>query len=220
MSITLEQVRQHPAVRAYIQKSDESLMAMGYTEHSFAHVTREARTARDILAQTGHSQRDGELAAIAGYLHDIGNMINRKGHETSGALMAFHLLNDMGAAQEDIATIVTAIGNHDEATAFPVNDVAAALMIADKTDVRRTRVRDKASIAFDIHDRVNYAVVDSRVEVLTEEKEIRLNLSIDTASSPISEYFEIFLSRMILCRKAAEKLGYSFGLVINGQKMM
>jgi len=220
MSITLEQVRQHPAVRAYIQKSDESLMAMGYTEHSFAHVTRVARTARDILARTGHSQREGELAAIAGYLHDIGNVINRNRHETSGALMAFYLLNTMGAEQEDIATIVTAIGNHDEATAFPVNDVAAALMIADKTDVRRSRVRDKASIAFDIHDRVNYAVVDSRVEVLADEKEIRLNLSIDTDSSPISEYFEIFLSRMILCRKAAEKLGYSFGLVINGQKMM
>ena len=220
MSITLEQVRQHPAVRAYIQKSDESLMAMGFTEHSFAHVTRVAYTARDILARTGHSQREGELAAIAGYLHDIGNVINRNRHETSGALMAFYLLNTMGAEQEDIATIVTAIGNHDEATAFPVNDVAAALMIADKTDVRRSRVRDKASIAFDIHDRVNYAVVDSRVEVLAEEKEIRLNLSIDTDSSPISEYFEIFLSRMILCRKAAEKLGYSFGLVINGQKMM
>ena len=220
MKITLEQVTRHPAVRAYIQKSDESLMAMGFTEHSFAHVTRVAHTARDILARTGHSQREGELAAIAGYLHDIGNVINRNRHETSGALMAFYLLNTMGAEQEDIATIVTAIGNHDEATAFPVNDVAAALMIADKTDVRRTRVRDKASIAFDIHDRVNYAVVDSRVEVLTEEKEIRLNLSIDTASSPISEYFEIFLSRMILCRKAAEKLGYSFGLVINGQKMM
>ena len=220
MRITLQDIKNNPIFTTYIKRADEYLTQVGYTEHSFVHVGKVANEAARILRQTGHDERTAELAAIAGYLHDIGNMINRKGHETSGALMAFHLLNDMGAAQEDIATIVTAIGNHDEATAFPVNDVAAALMIADKTDVRRTRVRDKASIAFDIHDRVNYAVVDSRVEVLTEEKEIRLNLSIDTASSPISEYFEIFLSRMILCRKAAEKLGYSFGLVINGQKMM
>ena len=220
MSITLEQVRQHPAVRAYIQKSDESLMAMGYTEHSFAHVTRVARTARDILAQTGHSQRDGELAAIAGYLHDIGNMINRKGHETSGALMAFHLLSQMGMPEEEIATITTAIGNHDESSAFPVNDVAAALIIADKSDVRRTRVRNKDTITLDIHDRVNYAVTSSVITVKPDSKEILLTLEIDVESSPISEYFEIFLSRMILCRKAAEKLGYRFSLIINEQKMM
>ena len=220
MNITLQDVKNHPAFTTYIQRADEYLTQMGYTEHAFVHVGRVANEAARILLQTGHDKRKAELAAIAGYLHDIGNVINRNRHETSGALMAFYLLNTMGAEQEDIATIVTAIGNHDEATAFPVNDVAAALMIADKTDVRRSRVRDKASIAFDIHDRVNYAVVDSRVEVLADEKEIRLNLSIDTDSSPISEYFEIFLSRMILCRKAAEKLGYSFGLVINGQKMM
>ena len=220
MSITLEQVRQHPAVRAYIQKSDESLMAMGYTEHSFAHVTRVARTARDILAQTGHSQRDGELAAIAGYLHDIGNIVNRKGHEQSGALMVFTLLAQMGADPDDIATIVTAIGNHDEGSAMPVSDISAALILADKSDVRRSRVRNQETIAFDIHDRVNYAVVDTRMSVLAEEKEIQLRLTIDSAVSNISEYFEIFLTRMLLCRRAAEKLGHSFALFINGQKMM
>ncbi|NLX83743.1 MAG: HD domain-containing protein [Clostridiales bacterium] len=220
MSITLEHIKKNPAVRAYIKKSDESLLAMGFTEHSFAHVTRVAVTAQRILEETGHTQRDGELAAIAGYLHDIGNMINRKGHETSGALMAFYLLSEMGMPEEEIATITTTIGNHDESTAFPVNDVAAALIIADKSDVRRTRVRNKDTIAFDIHDRVNYAVTQSTITVHKELGEIHLALAIDTEASPLSEYFEIFLSRMILCRKAAEKLGYQFGLVINGQKMM
>ncbi|NLE69472.1 MAG: HD domain-containing protein [Clostridiales bacterium] len=193
---------------------------MGFTEHSFAHVTRVAVTAQRILTETGHSQRDGELAAIAGYLHDIGNMINRKGHETSGALMAFQLLTAMGMKEEEIATIVTAIGNHDESTAFPVNDVAAALIIADKSDVRRSRVRDKDTIAFDIHDRVNYAVTSSVITVDKAQGEILLSLVIDIEASPLSEYFEIFLSRMILCRKAADRLGYQFGLIINDQRMM
>lgn len=220
MDITLDTIKKHPAVRAYIQKSDQSLLAMGFTEHSFAHVTRVAATARHILAETGHSEREGELAAIAGYLHDIGNMINRKGHETSGALMAFQLLTDMGMKEEEIATITTAIGNHDESTAFPVNDVAAALIIADKSDVRRSRVRDKDTIAFDIHDRVNYAVTSSLITVDKAQGEILLSLVIDIEASPLSEYFEIFLSRMILCRKAAERLGHQFGLIINDQRMM
>ena len=220
MDITLDTIKHHPAVRAYIQKSDQSLLAMGFTEHSFAHVTRVAVTAQRILAETGHSEREGELAAIAGYLHDIGNMINRKGHETSGALMAFQLLTGMGMKEEEIATIVTAIGNHDESTAFPVNDVAAALIIADKSDVRRSRVRDKDTIAFDIHDRVNYAVTSSLITVDKAQGEILLSLVIDIEASPLSEYFEIFLSRMILCRKAAERLGHQFGLIINDQRMM
>ena len=220
MNITLDTLKHHPAVRAYIQKSDDSLLALGFTEHSFAHVTRVAVTAQRILNETGHHQRDGELAAIAGYLHDIGNMVNRKGHETSGALMAFQLLTGMGMKEEEIATIVTAIGNHDESTAFPVNDVAAALIIADKSDVRRTRVRDKDTIAFDIHDRVNYAVTSSTITVDNQRREISLSLTIDVEASPLSEYFEIFLSRMILCRKAAERLGCQFSLIINEQKMM
>lgn len=220
MNISFDTVKRHQAVKAYIQRADETLLALGYTEHSFAHVTKVAKTAQYILDSLDHPQRQGELAAIAGYLHDIGNLINRAGHERSGAMMAFDLLREMDFPPEEIATITTAIGHHDEGTAFPVNDVAAALIIADKTDVRRTRVRNKETIALDIHDRVNYAVIQQELTVLPQEMEVRLNLTIDTAFSPISEYFEIFLSRMILCRKAAEKLGLGFGLHINGQKMM
>lgn len=220
MSITFEQVRQNEAIRAYIKKADESLVALGYTEHSFAHVTKAAETARQILLETGHDARQAELAAIAAFLHDIGNVINRVAHERTGALLAFSLLRDMGAEPDDIATIITAIGNHDESTAFPVNDVSAALIIADKSDVRRTRVRNKDTIGLDIHDRVNYAVVHSELEVNNQEKEILLHLTIDTKISHIADYFEIFLSRMPLCRRAADRLGLAFGLVINEQRMM
>lgn len=161
-----------------------------------------------------------ELGAIAAFLHDIGNVVNRKGHESSGALLAFSLLRDMGAEPDDIAIVITAIGNHDENTAFPVNEVAAALIIADKTDVRRSRVRNRDTIAQDIHDRVNYAVEKSELTVNPTEGEILLHLVIDTKISAISDYFEIFLSRMLLCRRAAEKLGLAFGLVINSQRLM
>ena len=220
MTITFEHIKNNPAVRAYIQKADESLLALGYTEHSFPHVARAAQTARRILLETGHSQRQAELAAIAAYLHDIGNVVNRAAHERSGALLAFSLLNDMGADPEDIATIITAIGNHDEATAYPVNDVAAALIIADKTDVRRSRVRNRDTITFDIHDRVNYAVEKNELVIDGAAGEIALKLVIDTKVCPISEYFEIFLTRMLLCRKAAERLMMRFSLEINGQVMM
>lgn len=220
MAITFEQVKNNPEVRAYILHADESLKALGYTEHSLAHVTKCAVVAGRILRETGHSQREAELASIAAYLHDIGNMINRNGHERTGALMAFSLLRDMGCDPEDTAAIITAIGHHDESTAFPVNDVAAALILADKTDVRSTRVRDKDTIQFDIHDRVNYAVKESEVVLNTEKGDITLTLTIDTAVSTISEYFEIFLARMVLCRRAAERLKMRFSLVINGQSMM
>ena len=220
MPITLEQVKQNAEIRAYIKKADETLVALGYTEHSFAHVTRAAETAKMILLQTGHAEQIAELAAVAAYLHDIGNVVNRVAHERTGALLAFSLLKDMGAEPDEIAAIISAIGNHDEGTAFPVNDVAAALIIADKTDVRRTRVRSKETIALDIHDRVNYAVEKSELKVDAGGREILLHLSIDTGISAISDYFEIFLSRMLLCRRAADKLGLAFGLVINGQRMM
>ena len=220
MPITFEQVKANPAVRAFIEKADESLLALGYTEHSFPHVARAAETARRILIETSHSERVAELGAIAAFLHDIGNVVNRKGHESSGALLAFSLLRDMGAEPDDIAIVITAIGNHDENTAFPVNEVAAALIIADKTDVRRSRVRNRDTIAQDIHDRVNYAVEKSELTVNPTEGEILLHLVIDTKISAISDYFEIFLSRMLLCRRAAEKLGLAFGLVINSQRLM
>lgn len=220
MSITFEQVRQNEAVKAYIRKADEALIALGYTEHSFAHVTKAAYTAARILKELGRPEREQELAAIAAYLHDIGNVINRNAHEQSGALMAFVLLNQMGMDPEEIAPVIAAIGNHDEGTSFPVNDLSAALILADKTDVRHTRVRNKDTITFDIHDRVNFAVKESAVTIHLPEKAIRLTLTIDTQVSRISEYFEIFLTRMLLCRRAAEKLDMRFELVINGQSMM
>ena len=156
---------------------------------------------------------------MAGYLHDIGNVNNRIDHAQSGAVMAFRILDNMGADPEDIATIVTAIGNHDESTAFPVNAVAAALILADKTDVRYTRVRNQDYSQFDIHDRVNYSVKKSEVEVI-KDGHIKLELTIETKMCTVMDYFEIFLNRMLLCRKAADKLGVPFLLVINGQRLI
>ncbi len=218
MQITLEDVKHNRAVNAYIEKADESLIALGYTEHSYPHVLKVADTASKILLKLGHSERDAELARIAGYLHDIGNVINRVDHAQSGAVMAFRLLDNMGADPDDIATIITAIGNHDEKTAFPVNSVAAALILADKTDVRRSRVRKQPIEQFDIHDRVNYSVTKADLDIDTEA--ITLRITIETELCNVLEYFEIFLDRMLLCRKAAVQLGVEFHLVVNGQQMM
>lgn len=218
MKITIEQVKANESVKSYIKKADESLIALGYTEHSFPHVTKVSQTAKKILLTLGYPQRDAELAEIAGYLHDIGNVINRIDHAQSGAIMAFRLLDRMDAEPDEIATIITAIGNHDESTAFPVNPVAAALILADKTDVRYNRVRNTELPRFDIHDRVNYSVKRSEVHISREE--VALDIDIDTSFCPVMDYFEIFLNRMILCRKAAEKLGIRFALIINGQRMI
>ena len=215
--ITFHQIKNNPQIKTYIQKADEALIALGYTEHSFAHVTKVAEKAGQILEELNYSHREAELARIAGYLHDIGNIVNRIDHAQSGAVMAFRILDKMGASPEETATIITAIGNHDEKTAFPVNPVAAALILADKMDVRANRVREKARAAFDIHDRVNYSV--KKHEVTLTEKEICLTLAIDTEVCAVIEYFEIFMDRMLLCRRAAEKLGLHFALVINGQRM-
>ena len=215
--LTYEDVKNNSAVRTYIQRADESLTALGYTEHSFAHVTAVAENAAYILSTLGYPERTVELAKIAGFLHDIGNLVNRVDHSQSGAVMAFRILDTRDCPPEEIATIVTAIGNHDEKTAFPVNPVAAALILADKMDVRANRVREKARAAFDIHDRVNYSV--KKHEVTLTEKEICLTLAIDTEVCAVIEYFEIFMDRMLLCRRAAEKLGLHFALVINGQRM-
>lgn len=218
MQITFEDVRKNQAINAYIQKADESLIALGYTEHSFPHVLKVANTASQILTELGYSPREAELAKIAGYLHDIGNIVNRIEHAQSGAVMAFRILDNMGAEAEDIATIVTAIGNHDESTAFPVNSVAAALILADKTDVRRTRVRRQPVEQFDIHDRVNFSVTHS--QVMIEKTAITLDITIETEICDVLEYFEIFMERMLLCRRAAEQLKVAFHLIVNGQKMM
>lgn len=219
MKITYQDVIKEQAVKTYIKKADESLLALGYTEHSFAHVGKVAQEAARILITLGYSEREAELARIAGYLHDIGNVINRVDHAQSGAVMAFRILDKMGADPEDIATIITAIGNHDESTAFPVNAVAAALILADKTDVRSSRVRNADFATFDIHDRVNYSVKEAHVRI-EKEAYIELVLTIDTSICAVMDYFEIFLNRMILCRKAAEKLGLAFRLMINDQQIM
>ncbi|MBQ9939633.1 MAG: HD domain-containing protein [Oscillospiraceae bacterium] len=218
--ITLKQVKENPAIKTYIAYADNVLVQLGYTEHRFIHINRVASVAKYILESLGYSEREIELAQIAGYLHDIGNLINRIEHAQSGAAMAFCLLNDMGADPEDIATICTAIGNHDESTAVAVSPVAAALIIADKADMRRSRVRDVDTPEFDIHDRVNYSVTNSMVTVSEDRSVISLDLEIDTSYCPIMDYFEIFLSRMTLCRKAAEKLGATFQLTINNQRIV
>ena len=218
--MTYEDIKQNEEIRTYIARADESLIALGYTEHSFAHVTRVSEMAGYILSTLGYPERTVEVGKIAGYLHDIGNLVNRVDHSQSGAVMAFRLLQSLGFDPGETATIVTAIGNHDEGTGVPVNAVAAALILADKSDVRRSRVRNTDTSTFDIHDRVNYSVDESKLELDPKAGEIRLRLHIDPAYSTVADYFEIFLTRMLLCKKAAEKLGQYFRLVINGQNLM
>jgi len=218
--ITYESIKKNSAVNAYIKAADESLKALGFTEHSSAHVTRAAECAAYILTTLGYDEKTVELSRIAGYLHDIGNLVNREEHSQSGAVMAFRILDKMGMEPEDIATIVTAIGNHDEGNGVPVNAVSAALILADKSDVRRSRVRNSDISTFDIHDRVNYSVESSSLEISEDKKEIILSLTIDTEISSLMNYFEIFLGRMMLCRRAADKLGTDFRLIINGQQFI
>ena len=218
--VTFENVKNNPAIRTYIQRADESLAALGYTEHSFAHVTSVAETAGYILETLGYQEREIELVKIAGFLHDIGNLVNRVDHSQSGAVMAFRILNGLNFEPGEIATIVTAIGNHDEGTGMPVNEVAAALILADKSDVRRSRVRNPDPTNFDIHDRVNYSVKKSQLKINEEHTLIKLKLSVDTKYGSVMDYFEIFMQRMILCRKAAEKLGLQFKLMINEQQLI
>ena len=218
--VTYQEIKQSDAVRTYIKKADESLCAIGYTEHAFAHVTRVAENAAYILRTLGFSDHTVELSQIAGYLHDIGNIINRVDHAMSGANMAFRILDNMGMEPGEIATVIAAIGNHDEGTGFPVNAVTAALIIADKSDVRRTRVRNRDVATFDIHDRVNYAVESSEITISEDKRAVILTLSIDTEICAVMDYFEIFLNRMLLCRKAAEFLGLNFRLIVNGTKLL
>lgn len=218
--LTYEEIRKSEAIKTYITRADESLGALGFTEHSFAHVTHVAETAGYILRTLGYDERTTELAMIAGYLHDIGNLVNRKDHAQSGAVMAWSILNDMGCDAAEVATIVTAIGNHDEGTGVPVNTVAAAMILADKADVRRSRVRNRDISTFDIHDRVNYSVTKSYLEINEEKTTATLKLSVDTQFGSVMDYFEIFMTRMILCRKAAEKLGLQFKLIINDQQLI
>lgn len=220
MHITYETVKQSEEIRTYITQADASLLALGYTEHSFAHVTRCAVVAGDLLQELGYDAHTVELCRIAAFMHDIGNVVNRNDHAQTGAVMAFRILDNMGMEPSDVAAVITAIGHHDDSTAFPVNAIAAALLLADKTDVRRSRVRNRDTINFDIHYLVNYAVEQSDLRLDQKAKTVTLTLSINTEVCAVMDYFEIFLQRMLLCRKAAEFFGLTFKLDINGLTLL
>lgn len=219
-SITLEEVKRNPEVIAYLKKADEHMAAVGYTEHGERHASLTANIARNIMGQLGFSKREGELAAIAGYLHDVGNVIGRYDHGEGSALLINSILKDMGMEPDEIATIMGAVGNHEEDKGDPVSVTTAALILADKSDVHQSRVRNPHMISFDIHDRVNYAAKRSFVRVKAKEKTITLEVTIDTEISKVMEYFEIFLSRMIMCQRAAKFLGCNFRLIINNVRLL
>jgi len=213
-------VRDDHDVKVYIAEQNKSMKALHYTEHSFAHVGLVAYRTADILEALGEDDHCIDLAMTAAWLHDIGNIVNRSEHSQSGAIMAFHVLSRMGVPAEDIAPIICAIGNHDEGNGVPVSDIAAAVILADKSDVRRNRVQEDDNSHFDIHDRVNYSVTESKLTVDREKQTITLELAIDNQYSEIGEYFQIFMPRMLLCKSAAEHLKLKFNLYINGQKLM
>lgn len=218
--LTYKDIKNSEEIKTYIRMADKSLDALGYTEHSFAHVGLVSERAGEILKTLGYLPREIELVKIAGYLHDIGNIVNRKEHSQSGAIIAFRILDKLGMSADEISIIVSAIGNHDEGTGEGVNPIASALIIADKSDVRRTRVRNTDATTFDIHDRVNYSVIKSSLEVDGKSRVITLRLEIDTEISPVINYFEIFLNRMLMCQKAAKTLNTDFKLIINNQQIM
>jgi metal-dependent HD superfamily phosphatase/phosphodiesterase len=217
--VTFLEVREDPRVKIYVRKADEALAEIGYTEHGERHVGLVAHIAYNILKRLGYPEREAELAAIAGYLHDVGNAVNRDHHAQTSAVMAMQMLEKMGMPDLEIVRVIGAIGNHHENDGEAVNAVAAALILADKSDVHRTRVRNPDMIKFDIHDRVNYAVQKSFLNVNEAEKQITLELTIDTAISQVMEYFEIFMTRMVASRKAAKFLGTTFGLSVNGNRL-
>lgn len=219
-TVTFEEIWKSEEVNAYIKNGNDNLGVIGFTEHGLAHAKRSSDVARQILQSLGYDARTCELAAIAGYMHDIGNVVNRSDHAQSGALMAFTILNKLQMDPAEIALVVAAIGNHDEGTAAAVNPIAAALILSDKSDVRRSRVHDKGTVAADIHDRVNYAVERSAMEIDPENRTAVLNIVIDTTICPVMEYFEIFLTRMVLCRQAAQFLNLQFELIINDTRLL
>ena len=217
--LTLELIRANPRVQTFIRKSDEALAMIGYTEHGERHASLVAKNARRILMELGFDQRRGELAAIAGYLHDIGNSVNRVMHAQTGAMIALRILSDHGMPDEEILEVIGAIGNHHEADGCAINAVAAALILADKSDVHRSRVRNPDMITFDIHDRVNYSVEHSALKIDNVSKQIILDLTIDTKISGVMEYFEIFMTRMLASTKAAKFLQTSFSFIANGIRL-
>ncbi len=218
--VNLQDVKNNHLVKTFIDSGNKHLGEIGYTDHGFLHTNLVSRLSKEIMTKLGYGECLAELAGIAGYLHDIGNVINRIGHSQSGALIAMEILRRMGMNPEEVAVICAAIGNHDEGSGHPVNEVAAALILADKSHVHRNRVRNTDIATFDIHDRVNYAVEYSILEIDEKEKVITMELEINTNICPVMEYFEIFLSRMLMCRRAANFLGCEFELIINGAKLL
>ncbi|MBI5709611.1 MAG: HD domain-containing protein [Candidatus Eisenbacteria bacterium] len=217
--VTFDAVRENPRVKVFIRKADEALAEIGYTEHGERHVSLVAHIAYNTLKRLGYEEREAELAAIAGYLHDVGNVVNREQHAQTGAVIAMRVLSDMGMSDLEVVRIMGAIGNHHETDGTAISPVSAAVILGDKSDVHRTRVRNPDMIKFDVHDRVNYAVEKSFLNVDESRKEITLELTIDTSISQVMEYFEIFMSRMLACRRAAKFLGTSFGLTVNGNRL-
>ena len=213
-------LKENKEIKALIEKGNSNLGVLGYTDHSQAHAALVANRAADILKKLGYKKSRIELAKMAGYMHDIGNAINRSHHAEYGAILAYDILKKTDLDEKDRLTIVSAISHHDESTGVALDDVSAALIIADKTDVRRNRVREKPKANFDVHDRVNYAVTKSDLEILPEKKLIVLSLEIDEKICTMYEYFEIFLGRMMMCRKASEILGVKFRLQVNGNKVL
>lgn len=217
--ITYREIRENGNINAMIEKGNSVMKAMGFTEHSRKHAAKVAAEAGNILEKLGYPEDKAELARIAGYMHDIGNSINRHDHAHSGALLSYNILKELDMPTEDILTVMTAIGHHDEKTGTAVDEVSAALILADKTDVRRNRVQNTVISGFDIHDRVNYAALKSELEFSDDCTVIRMNLELDDAMCSLMDYFEIFMDRMIMCRRAAELLGCRFELVANGTKL-
>ncbi len=218
--LSYEKLRNDGEIIAYVEAANNVLGAIGYTEHGMAHAVKTGTDASRVLAELGYDERDCELAKIAGLMHDIGNAVNRCDHAQSGAFLAFELLRARKFPVAEVINITTAIGHHDEKTAAAVTPLAAALILADKSDVRTSRVRNKNTVYNDIHDRVNYAVFSSKLDVDREKRMISLTLKIDTLICPVMEYFEIFLDRMVLCKKSAEFLGCDFELIINDTRLL
>lgn len=219
MTVTYQSIKESEEIKAYIEKGNATLGVMGFTEHSFGHAVKVSKTAGEILKKLGYSEREIELAKIAGYLHDIGNCVNRTDHAHTGAVMAMQFLREQGMDPKETAVIISAIGQHDEKTGVAVDAVSAALILADKTDVRRNRVRNQIKETFDKHDRVNYAAISSELSVETEKKAIRLDIELDEAICSIVDYFEIFMQRTLMCKRAAEMLGCRFTMYANGNKV-
>ena len=218
--ITLEDVEKNEEVKAFIEGAQKQIKALGYTEHSYRHIGIVSKRTGEILQKLGYDEKTIELGKIAGYLHDIGNVVNRTDHAHSGAILSYGILKDIGMPLEDITEIVSAIGNHDEATGTAVSAISAALILADKSDAHRDRVVNTNMSTFDIHDRVNYAVTESELEINADEKKIILKMNIDTQICPVLDYFEIFMDRTMMSKYAAKYLNVWYELLINGTKLL